>query len=172
MGESLDRLAPEKLVTDGDLRDLLVLTDHTFAQEIIRYLENWSRDTNVWSDRSVDFFKRVWPKQRSLRTSAISDCLVHFLLSSGDRLPTLTPLVVPRLVPLRGGWMNYISSDDSDKDPAKRFPDFVLDLMWAILTEDPIDWPHGALQTLDTLEDLPETATDTRLAELRRRRGV
>lgn len=171
-GESLDRPASEKLVADSDLRDLLVLTDHAFAQEVIRYLENWSRNTNIWSDRSVDFFRRVWPKQRSLRTSAISDSLVQLLLSSGDRIPTLAPLIVPRLVALRGGPANYISSDDSDTDPAKRFPGSVLDLMWAILAEDPQDWPYGAQQTLDTLEALPETANDTRLAELRRRQGV
>jgi hypothetical protein len=73
---------------------------------------------------------------------------------------------------LRGGWVNYISSDASDSDPAKQFPAFVLDLMWAILAEDPQDWPHGALQMLDVLETMPETASDTRLAELRRRQGI
>lgn len=171
-GESLGRSPSEQLVTNADLRDLLVLAEHTFAHEVVRYLENWSRQGEAWGERAITFFQNVWPKQRALRTSATSARLTHLFLSSGNLIPRLAPLIVPRLVPLRGGWVNYISSDASDSDPTKQFPTFVLDLMWAILAEDPRDWPHGAFQTLDVLETMPETASDTRLAELRRRQGV
>ena len=93
-GASLDRSPSEQLVTNDGLRDLLVLTEHTFAHEIIRYLEIWSREAEVWRERTVSFFQNVWPKQRALRTSATSSRLTHLLLSSGDLIPTLTPLLV------------------------------------------------------------------------------
>jgi hypothetical protein len=171
-GQSIGCSTSDQLVTDVELRDLLVLADQSFAHEVIRYLENWSRQDGPWGDRTIYFFECVWPKQRKLRTSATSARLTHLLFESGSLLPRLAPLIVPRPVPLRGGWVNYISRDESDSDPAKQYPAFVLDVMWVILADDPQDWPHGALQTLDVLETTPETASDTRLAELRRRQGI
>lgn len=170
-GISVERPASERLITDGELRDILVQSDQTFAHEVIRYLEIWSRESRRWQDHIVTFFQNVWPKQRALRTSATSARLAHLLFSSGDLVPKLTTFIVPRLVPLRGGWVNYIPSEEEDRNPAKLYPASVLEIMWAVLGEDASEWPHGALQSLDALERSPETRDDTRLAELRRRQS-
>jgi hypothetical protein len=119
----------------------------------------------------IPFFTHVWPKQRSLRTPAISSRLADFLLASDDLLPTLMPLVLPRLVPIRGGSLRTILvNDDPEKDPVRRFPAAVLDLLWAILGEDRAYWPYKVEDILDRLAAPPETRGDPRLSELRRRR--
>ncbi len=86
-------------------------------------------------------------------------------------MPALMPLVLPRLVPIRGGSLHAIHlNDDPEKDPVRRFPAPTLDLLWAILSEDPAYWPHKVEDILDRLAAIPETSGDPRLSELRRRR--
>jgi hypothetical protein len=83
----------------------------------------------------------------------------------------LMPPVLPRLVPIRGGSFGTILlSDNSESDPLRRFPAAMLDLLWAILSEDPAYWPYKIEDTLDRLAAAPETSEDPRLSELRRRR--
>jgi hypothetical protein len=118
----------------------------------------------------IPFFTHVWPKQRALRTSAISSRLADFLLASDDLIPALSPLVLPRLVPIRGGSLRTIVlNDDPEKDPVRRFLAAMLDLLWAILSEDPVYWPYKVGNMLDRLAATPETSGDPRLSELRRR---
>jgi hypothetical protein len=45
-----------------------------------------------------------------------------------------------------------------------------LDLLWAVLAEDPGQWPYKIEDIIDILAEARETAADARLSELRRRR--
>jgi hypothetical protein len=86
-------------------------------------------------------------------------------------MPALLPLILPRLVPIRGGLLRMMPlNDDPDKDPVQRFPAAVLELLWAILSEDPTYWPYKVEDILNRLASTPETSGDPRLSELRRRR--
>ena len=85
-------------------------------------------------------------------------------------MPALTRLVLPRLVPIRGGWLRAnLPNDDPEKDPVRRFPAAMLELLWAILSEDPAYWPYKVKDILDRLAVTPEASGDPRLSELRRR---
>jgi hypothetical protein len=59
---------------------------------------------------------------------------------------------------------------DAESHPARIYPKATLDLLWAILAEDPRQWPYQIEQVIAILAESPETATDARLSELRRRR--
>lgn len=50
------------------------------------------------------------------------------------------------------------------------YPKATLDLLWAVLAEDPRQWPYKIEDAIETLANAPETASDPRLSELRRRR--
>lgn len=167
-----DSAEPERLISDAQLREVLVWSDNELRIQILWQLERWSGEPETrWRDRVIPFFTHIWPKQRALRTPEISSRLADFLLASGDLMPALMQLISPRLVPIRGGSLLHIPlKDDSGKDPVRRFPMAMLDLLWAILGEDRAHWPYQVEDILARLAATPETGGDARLSELRRRR--
>jgi hypothetical protein len=162
----------ERLISDAQLREILIWSGDELRTRMLWQLEQWSGNPETkWRDHVIPFFTHVWPKQRALRTPAISSKLADFLLASGDFMPALIPLILPRLVPIRGGSLRAIlMSDDPKSGPALRFPAATLDLLWAILSDDPAHWPYGIEGVLDRLAAASETSDDPRLSELRRRR--
>jgi hypothetical protein len=171
-GGAEDTAEPERLISDAQLREILIWSDDELRAQMLWHLEQWSSNSETrWPDRVIPFFTHVWPKQRALRTPAISWRLAGFLLASGDLMPALMPLILPRLVPIRGGLLRTtVLNGDPKKDPVRRFPAAVLDLLWAILGEDPAHWPYKVEDKLGRLAVTPETSGDPRLSELRRRR--
>lgn len=163
---------PERLITHAQLRETLVGGDDEFRSQILWHLQRWSGEVSTrWRDRVVLFFTCVWPKHRALRTPAISSRLTDFLLASGELLPGLMPLILPRLVPIRAGPGTALEyREHPTVNPVERFPAATLDLLWAILGEDTAYWPYRVEDILDRLAAAPETRGDPRLSELRRRR--
>ena len=162
------------LISDEQLREILIWSDDEFRIQLLWQLEQWSKDAETtWRDRVIPFFGHVWPKQRALRTPAIASRLADFLLTSGDLMPKLVPLVVPRLVPVRGGSTRtmLLGHEPPEGDPVERFPAAVLELLWAILSEDFAFWPYRVEDVLERLASHPATSSDPRLSELRRRRS-
>jgi hypothetical protein len=170
-GSAEDTAEPERLISDAQLREILIWSDDELRIQMLWQLKQWSRaPATKWRDRLIPFFTHVWPKQRALRTPAISSRLADFLLASDDLMPTLMPLILPRLVPIRGDTTTFLRIKDPEKDPVRRFPGAVLDLLWAILGEDPSHWPYKVEDILDRLAETPEIGDDPGLSELRRRR--
>jgi hypothetical protein len=171
-GGSPHAAEPERFISDAQLREILIWSDDELRTQVLWQLEQWSDNSETrWRDRVIPFFTHVWPKQRALRTPAISSRLADFLLASDELIPALMPLVLPRLVSIRGGSLRTtLPNDDPDKDPVRRFPAAMLDVLWAILGEDPAHWPYKVEDVLDRLAAADETSGDPRLSELRRRR--
>jgi hypothetical protein len=63
----------------------------------------------------------------------------------------------------------HLEDLEPDGHPAIAHPSATLDLLWAVLGEDTAMWPDGIEPVLDALAQMPETASDARLSELRRR---
>jgi len=162
----------EPIIGDLELREILIDGDDELRARILWYLRHWAADPEGhWRPLVIPFFNRVWPKQRALRTPSISARLADFAIDSGDMMPTVVDAILPRLIPVRGAALhNYLMLDGTDTHPARRYPAATLDLLWAILAEDPRDWPYKIETMLDLLAELPETSADPRLSELRRRR--
>ena len=76
------------LITDVELREILIHADDEFRQQLLWQLGRWSGEPNsLWHGKVIPFFKRVWPKQRALHTSAMSNHLANFALESGCLMP-------------------------------------------------------------------------------------
>ncbi|MFT4955753.1 MAG: hypothetical protein ACI8U3_002152 [Brevundimonas sp.] len=154
-------------LTSAELREILIHADDDLRRGMLWTLGRWAADGDgPWADRVVLFLRDVWPRQRALRTPAMSDRLADLVLAVPSRFPELVQLVLPRLVPVR----SYGSPLDGLDDPLiERHPVEVLDLVWALLGEDSQDWPYGIFDTLDRLAEQPSVQDDTRLSELRSR---
>jgi hypothetical protein len=170
-GGPQDAEQPERIVGDLEFRELLIHADDEIRRGVLGDLERWSvGNQGRWRERVVPFLRNVWPKQRALRTPNISERLTELALASGDLMPEVVPLVLPRLVPIRGGRLHGLGMRSEAEDfPARRHPKETLGLLTAILPEDPNAWPYRIERVFEILEQSAETADDSRLAELRRR---
>src|SRR3954452_22246992 len=100
----------------------------------------------------------------------MSSHLANFALASGDLMPAIVELILPRLVPVRNTPLRFESTSGTTGDhPARAYPAATLDLLWAVLGEDASSWPYQITPTLELLAQAPETTSDSRLSELRRR---
>jgi hypothetical protein len=86
-------------------------------------------------------------------------------------LPEIVELILPRLVPVRGPSFSMLTLNTESVDyPPRKYPRATLDLLWAVLAEDPKLWPYRIETVLSQLAQATETSADPRLSELRRRR--
>ncbi|MGX9393251.1 SIR2 family protein [Nitrobacteraceae bacterium UC4446_H13] len=163
---------PERLVSDVELREVLIHGDDDLRGQFIWQLGHWAfRENPEWRKRVIPFLTDVWPKQRALRNAQLSDRLANLALASGDLLPKVVETILPRLVPTHAPTLTMLSlRSEALDDPISRYPKALLDLLWVILAEDTNLWPHRIEDVLDRLTQAPETAADGRLSELRRRR--
>ena len=163
---------PVRLISDIELREVLIEGDDQLRGQIIWHLEHWlAGDKGRWYRHVIPFLNQVWPKQRALHTPSLSARLTDFALASGDLMPAVIELILPRLVPIRMGSLRMLLLKDGSEDyQVQRYPRATLDLLWAVLTEDPLFWPYKIEDVLDYLATVPETSGDPRLSELRRRR--
>ena len=161
----------EEEVTDVELREVLIRADDEFRQQLLWQLDRWSQDSSgSLRGKVLPFFKQVWPKQRALHTPVMSSHLANFALDSGDLMPAVVELILPRLVPMRRTSLRFQSSGEATEDhPARAYPAATLDLLCAVLGEDASTWPYRINQVLELLAQAPETASDERLNELQRR---
>lgn len=159
------------LVFDEELRETLIHASDEFRDQLIWQLERWCAEPGApWRDKVAPFFKRVWPKQRALHTPAMSRRLANFALVSGDLMPTVVELILPRLVPMRDATLLLDAvQQDAESAPAQNYPFALLDLLWAVLGEDASLWPYRIEDSLEKLAQDPATSADPRLSELRRR---
>jgi hypothetical protein len=171
-GGAADADPPDRLITDVEFREILIHTDDELREEVIWSLERWSTAANGrWRERVIPFLKNVWPKQRALRTPRISARLADFALTNGDLMPAIVEVILPWLVPVRSGHLRTLSlKADAGDHPARLYPKATLDLLWAVLGEDPHQWPYKIEDVIGILAEAPEIAADARLSELRRRR--
>jgi len=171
-GGEADALEPKRLVTDAELREVLIHADDELRGQVLWHLGNWSRNVATrWPERLVPFLRAVWPKQRALRNPVVSARLVDIALGSGDQMPAVVEAILPRLVPARSTSMHtMLMTSGADPHPAHQHPAALLDLLWAVLGEDPQLWPYKIEATLELLSEDPSVGSDPRLSELRRRR--
>lgn len=163
---------PERLLTDVELREVLIHADDELRGQFLWHLGHWSNNVQTrWPERLIPFLRNVWPKQRALKNPTVSARLVDLALGSGDKMPAVVSVILPRLVPARSTSMHLmLATSTGGPHPAHQHPSALLDLLWAVLGEDPQQWPYRIEDTLALLSEDPEVRSDPRLSELRRRR--
>ena len=162
--------ASERLIPDIELREVLVHADDELRTQMLWYLERWALEPDSrWGDRLLPFLRNVWPRQRAARTARVSSRLADLALAIPNRFPEIVEVILPRLVPIKGMSLRVAPFLDAEAGIAARHASTLLDLLWVILAEDPIEWPYETGKILAKLAEESKTRDDPRLAELRRR---
>ena len=102
----------------------------------------------------------------------MSAALTDLALGAGDLMPVVVEVILPYLVPITGGSIRAFWQIETTEHPIRSFPKAALDLIWAILSDDPSEWPYRIEEVIRILSEAPETSGDPRLSELRRRREL
>jgi hypothetical protein len=159
-------------ISSQELREILIQGGDDLRRDILWSLKTWATSTNedLWSTRVEAFLKQVWPRQKAVKTPAMSARLVDLILSLPDQFASLTPFVLPRLVPLREGEFLLAGLDsENGTELIEHSAPQLLDLLWTILGDDAESWPYGASSLVERLSNHPAVITDGRLAQLRLR---
>lgn len=160
----------DALVSDDELREVLIHAKDELRSQMLWHLERWSEDTSSkWGESIVPFLTTVWPRQRAIRTPRTSASLVNLAVAVPDRFPEIVKLILPLLTPIVGSSLHMGISIDVEQDIAARHPLHLLDLLWKLLPDDRWLWPYQTRRILDALFAQPEVRGDPRLTELVRR---
>lgn len=156
-------------ITNGELREVLILTSDEIRIRMLWHLAQWAKDPDgAISNRLIPFFKNVWPRQRSLRTPKISGQLVQLALELPDRFSEIAVAILPRLVPVTDRSLHH-SFFNIDTNIVVNHSRALLNTLCAVLPDDSAIWPYKIGQILNSLREQADMQNDATLEGLIRR---
>jgi hypothetical protein len=163
--------AGERVITDSEMRAVLLGADDDFRGQIIWYLEMWPKEegANHWADDALVFLRNVWPRQLVARTSRVSSRLCGLAFSQHERFPQYVDAILPLVTKIEQDYVNLHIAGRSETKWIEQFPEKTLTLLSAVLPDDPRRWPYGINDILNRVEGLDAALKkDPRLIELMR----
>jgi hypothetical protein len=167
--------ARERLVSNQEMRALLLNVEDEFRTRILWQIERWSTEKDDDASRErwaaqLPEFLRIWPRQISAKSPNSSARLCELAFSSGDRFPVIAELVLPLLSQIDRDHLSLPGLRRSGNSVVDRHPSQALALLHAVLPDNALAWPHGidaVLQRIGAAD--PSLNTDERLIALKRR---
>jgi len=100
--DAVDEDGGARLVSNDELRDVLLNGGDTFRSSVLWQVERWYGDSEKpdpkWADKLVVLLNDVWPRQRMAKTPEISVRLCDIAFSMEDHFPMVTKAVLPLIV--------------------------------------------------------------------------
>lgn len=165
-------IAGQQYVSDAEMRDVLIHTDNDFRSALLWQLRAWCSGEHDadWSTKAIRLLADVWPRQKVVKTPAVSSRLLNLCVAVPSRFSELVDVTLPLLSRIDRGHFGMERLRRSTDGLVDRFPEKTLALLFAVLAEEPFDWPYGIAETLEAITDAdPSLKADERLIELRRR---
>ena len=161
----------QRLVTHDELRNVLLKVDDDFRSHMLWQLGQWSKDEQSnWGKEVLVFLQKVWPKHKKVRTSKTSARLCDIALAQADNFPAISKQVSKLVSKIGNEHVFLPEMRKSKEDIASKYPEDFLNLLYAILPDQPDRWPYGADDALKYIEKAePKLLNDPRLIELKSR---
>jgi hypothetical protein len=159
---------PEEAMSDSELREILVLSEEEFRDDLVRTLARWAKDAPAKFDGQVLYFlEKVWPLQKIVKNAHMTARLVDLAFAVPGRFSEAVKLIVPKVVVApRELSMRYHMVDErvvQNHGPA------LVDLLWQTLPTTASMWPDDVDHLLTKLQMLPSLCESARLSTLLRR---
>jgi hypothetical protein len=160
-----------RYVTTEELQDVLDHADADFLSRVLWQIDSWTAEhAEDWSPKLLDFLRTVWPKQKTARTPEISARLVEIALSQKVSFAEVAREITKLVSKVEDDHMFISELRNPEETKAFEFPRETLDLLYAVLPENPQRWPYGATAALKNLEQKdPTLLRDPKLIELKSR---
>lgn len=165
----------EQQISNAEFRDVLLHGGDEFRSQVLWQIERKLNDKEEcghkeWSARASEFFQDVWPRERAVKSPAMSVHLCRLLLSNSDVFQALVDVVLPFLTKLTGGTGPHLHLEDETGNIIDQHPGRLLKLLHVVLPDEVSDWPYGVEDVLDKIGAANKTLlSDTRLQDMKRK---
>lgn len=158
-----------RLVNNEELRNLLIKTDDKGRTAVINSVRTWAEQEQKWTE-VIEFLSKVWPRQLIAQTQAVSEELIKIALLSGDKMPDITQLILPRLTVIKNSINIATFFSSLDEKIIFKFPIEIFKLLQAIIPSDIQDilYRYGISELIDKLSKIECIKSDPNFTELRR----
>ena len=167
----------ERYIADDELRNVLIEAGDEFRSKILWHAESRMRESedggeNEWVASVTRLLREVWPRQKSVKTPAMSARLFGLAACSETHFPELARVIQPLLARIGADGMR-LPGLTRMRGIVNRHPRAVLGLLDAVLEARVARWPSGVEGVLRRLWEADESLRgDSRLLELRRKWGA
>ncbi|CDM57749.1 putative conserved protein [Rhizobium favelukesii] len=163
----------QRLVSDSELRDVLVKSDDDFRVRVLWNMErsppDQSEDQNSWIENLTELLENVWPRQIVVKSPKVTARLCDLAFSSEGNFVQVAQLVLPLLGKVGPSQVFLPALRRTGNNVTDSHPGLVLALLHAVLPDNAKLWPYGIDATLDRIGHADTTLNnDERLIELRR----
>lgn len=155
-----------RYVTHKELSEALLNSTEEFRDQLLWHLKRWSKGDN-WSEATLTLLRDVWPKHKKIRTRRISGRLFELAMDQGKHFVEVANLVAELVVPVNDSDIYLPSLRDPEGANALKYPEALLNLLFAILPDERRVWPYDIEEWLDAIIDAdPGLKNDARYREL------
>ncbi|NEK40680.1 hypothetical protein GR250_04450 [Rhizobium leguminosarum] len=170
---TIDDATQERLVSDAELRDVLINADDEFRTRVLWQIERSSSgEPNDQMKRLATIthlLEDVWPRQRGAKSPKVSARLCDLAFSHEQDFAQVAPLILPLLGKVGSNPLSLPSLRRSGDNVVDAHPALVLALLHAVLPDNARLWPYGIDATIGRIGKADTTLnSDERLLELRR----
>ena len=142
-------------LTDNEFGDTLLNANDSFRCDVLWYVQQWSQSKMKsdidWYALLPKFLIETWPRQISVKTSAVSSQLIDLAFSQTDRFPEIVEAIKPLLTYIDQGNLFIPETELFDK-----YPNQILDLFTAVLPNDLNVWPYNMDEILQKIANSDE----------------
>jgi hypothetical protein len=169
---TVDSTTGERVVTNGEMRDVLINADDSFRSHVLWQLGRWPSETREvdadWRTKLPIFLSEVWPRQKSVKTPRTTVGLCELAFSAVTAVPEILDSILPLVTKVdEEARHNLVQLEDKVVD---QHPEKTLALLSAILPDAAAVWPYDVEAVLERIGNAnPTLLKDTRLLELKRR---
>ena len=153
-------------ITAREARDCLRLMDDETRNHAIFILGRLgSENDNGWNDLVIPFVEDIWPRERKFRTKSSALSWVSLLVNTGDMFPIVLVSIRRFLTSVDHGafWLHRFNNQSGDEESlASRYPESVLELLDAVVTDSPDNAPMELEDVLSLIEEINPSLTKDR----------
>lgn len=137
------------MVSDTELRDALILGGDDVRSKVLRVIRDFCEEDAAWQDFVAPFLTKVWPRQRTSKTPAMTSALLMLATSLPKQFAKVLAIVQGRLVPLSRNDSLYLECEVTDLDEGG--VEALIGALEIVLPSDRENWPYHGKQIIGDL---------------------
>jgi hypothetical protein len=165
----------ERIISNTEMRDVLLQSDDEFRSSILWRLERMSGNATTgsgpkWSDLVLELLRDVWPRQTSAKSPTISARLCDLAFSNMDNFEVMADIVLPLLTTISRDSLVFHKLDNAEDKIVNLYPEQTLSILHVVLPDNVALWPYGIEATLNRIGEIDEgLRSNEKLLELNRK---
>ena len=165
----------KRLISNDEMREVLLSVDDDFRMQIIWQAERWSeRDEEdadkKWSEMIPELLRDVWPRQKSAKTPKISAALCNLAFSNTEHFQEISEVILPLLSTIEHDHLIIYELTKPENKIVDLYPRQTLAILHAVLLDNVTAWPYGIEAILNRIGESDEgLRRDERFLEIMRK---